>query len=97
MDLFARIKRLLVAINAVGPDARVEGPMRLREDLGVDSLTMVRLVAAVRDEFGFQVRAREMTPKNFLSVDSLAAYLETRLTEQGPPPSSAPSSPGFVR
>ena len=81
MDIISGIKSILVAKNVIGPEKEVTKEMRLNEDLGVDSLAMVRLVSAIKAEFGFQVKARDMGPDNFATVATLAAYIKKRLSE----------------
>ncbi len=81
MDIVASIKRILVAKNVIGQEKEITVEHRLKEDLGVDSLAMVRLVSAIKEEFGFQVKARDMGPDNFATVETLKAYIEKRLAE----------------
>ena len=44
----------------------------------VDSLGVMRLVAFIENAFGLKVPARDLTLKNFRSVDAIAAYVAAK-------------------
>lgn len=52
---------------------------RLTDDLHVDSLSMVELVARLEDAFKFAADPEALTPDHFATVGSLAAYVRSRL------------------
>jgi acyl carrier protein len=62
----------VAAIAAQATGARSGDPLA---ESGLDSVAMVRLLAAVEDGFGVQVPPSEITPENFSSVRALAALV----------------------
>ncbi|AQZ64409.1 Diaminopimelate decarboxylase [[Actinomadura] parvosata subsp. kistnae] len=63
-------------VSELGTDSR------LHDDLHLDSLSMVELVARLEDEFKIVVDPEALTLAHFATVDSLTAYVRSRLDEQ---------------
>ena len=82
---FPLVLQALTAINCVDPDTTLRGEQRLADDLGVDSLGMVRLVGFLGRSMGITVRARDMGAENFGTVASLERYLTSKTAEGGAP------------
>jgi acyl carrier protein len=50
--------------------------------LGIlDSLLLVRLVAAIEEEFGLEIDDRELTPDFFLSLRRMRLFVEHKLAQ----------------
>lgn len=82
---FPLVLRALTAINCVDPGTTLRGEQRLADDLGVDSLGMVRLVRFLSEHLHVTVKARDMGEENFGTVASLERYLTARTVEGGAP------------
>lgn len=55
----------------------IDGTSRLRDDLGLDSLTSMELLVDLEDQIpGFFVDPDSITPRHFNTVDSLAGYID---------------------
>jgi acyl carrier protein len=72
-DVEKRFKRIVADIFKVDA-SKLKGSTRFVEDLGVRSLTMISLVAAVENEFGITTSPQE-TSKNKTIAQSVA-YIE---------------------
>lgn len=57
----------------LGPSAN------LLESGAVDSLGMLDLVAYLQSEFGIEITDDELLPENFQSVESITAFVQTKL------------------
>lgn len=55
---------------------------RLSDDLHLDSLSMIELMATLEDRFKFSVDPETLSLDNFATVGSLAAYVRSRLDER---------------
>lgn len=49
-------------------------------DEGVDSLRMVILLTAVEVEFGFDIPPHDFNFENFINIQKLAAYIESKVS-----------------
>lgn len=84
-EVVDRVRRLLVTVGHVDRD-RIHGKTDLTLDLGLDSLTMLELAAALEDELGVIVDDGDLVEVG--SVDDLCDLIErsaSRLPEQPPP------------
>lgn len=84
--LHARIKNLIVsALNLEGLDPATiqDGAPLFGEGLGLDSVDALELVVALEKEFGIKVQSHEVGKEAFASVESLAAFVRTRLAAAG--------------
>ncbi|HEX6351743.1 phosphopantetheine-binding protein [Actinophytocola sp.] len=69
--------------ETLGRDASTLGEdSRLTDDLHVDSLSMVELVARLEDQFKFAADPEALTPNDFATVGSLTAYVRSRLHDR---------------
>jgi acyl carrier protein len=72
------IRSYLLATSA-NPDVRQLGDDESLLELGViDSAAMVDLIAHLEKTYGIQVDEDDMTPENFDTVNSIAAYVQSR-------------------
>ena|SRR5437867_2509142 len=64
------------------PDTHLSGGTRLLDEVGLDSLEIVRLVNFLEDEFNVSVDVEELVPENFESVDRVVAMVQRILARQ---------------
>lgn len=64
------------------PDTQLSGGTRLLEEVGLDSLEIVRLVNFVEDEFQISVDVEELVPENFETLDRVVAMVQRILSNQ---------------
>lgn len=92
LTILDRVKRAVVE----GLDLEMD-PRELADDeslfggLGADSIAALEIVAAIEDEFGFEVEDEDLTEDLMASVASLTAYVE-RAT--GGPAAECPAEAG---
>lgn len=79
LDLRARLDDVLVKLGVLVAEAPLGDALRLREDLGIDSLAMVRLVRRLNEAFSIRIRASEMTPEHFATVAALEAFIARKI------------------
>ncbi|MBH3428402.1 phosphopantetheine-binding protein [Pseudomonas alkylphenolica] len=73
---------LRVVLN-LSADTVVDADSRLRDDLGLDSLTSMELLISLEDELeGFFVNPDTITPGHFNTVASLAGYIDAHRQPQ---------------
>lgn len=48
----------------------------------LDSLNIALILMTLSQEFGINLEARDVTPKNFRTLDSLVKLVETKLAEK---------------
>lgn len=80
LEVRARLDDVLVKLGVMNAEAPLEDDLRLNEDLGIDSLAMVRLVRRLNEDFAIRIRAREMTAENFATVAALARFIEGKIS-----------------
>ncbi|MDR0339861.1 MAG: phosphopantetheine-binding protein [Desulfovibrio sp.] len=82
MNVKEKLKNALVEelkLEDVTPgDIKDDAPL-FGEGLGLDSLDAIELVVLVQRNFGLTMQDQEEARKAFVSVNSLAAYIEKRL------------------
>ena len=61
--------------QAVGPETQLFGALP-----EFDSMTVVAVVEALEDHFGFVAEDEELTEKTFLNVGNLVNYVQSKLT-----------------
>lgn len=54
-----------VTVQDIRPEAR------LKEDLGLDSMELVRLILELNQAFGIQIKSTEMIPQHFADIESV--------------------------
>lgn len=48
----------------------------------LDSLSLMKLVVFVEEQFGIEVGEAELIPKNFVSINAISQYVSTRQREK---------------
>lgn len=48
-------------------------------DLGIDSITFIKIVVAIEVKFGFEFRDEDLDANKFLKFQSIVSYVENRL------------------
>ncbi len=76
MDLFEKIKEIIVEQLGVDPD-KVTMEARFKEDLEADSLDLVELIMAFEDEFGGEISDEEA--QQIKTVGQAVEYMKARL------------------
>jgi acyl carrier protein len=56
----------------------IDDKAKLIDELGLDSVQIVELIAGLEDEFGITVEDEELNLELFESVDSIAAFLRKK-------------------
>ena len=64
------------------PATQLSGGTLLLEEIGLDSLEIVRLVNFLEDEFKISVDVEELVPENFESVDRVVAMVQRVFSRQ---------------
>jgi acyl carrier protein len=62
---------------------KLEDASHLLEEGVLDSLGVLELVNFLQDEHGIPVEDEELVPENFASIDSIAAFVETKVAAKG--------------
>lgn len=84
-DLKRRLKELLIErlkFEDMTPDDIKDEDLLFAGGLGLDSIDALEIVVMLESEFGIKVKNETAARENFLSVASLAAFVERRLAEQ---------------
>ena len=66
---FVEILQKVVNVNRTA----VTGDHRLREDLGIDSLSLIDVAVAAEDTFGIRIRDEDL--EGFQTVDDVLGYI----------------------
>lgn len=72
-DIFYRIKNVIKEIT--GCD-RIDKTDRLKEELGLDSLSLVVVILALENEFTVTFASSNLSPDEILTVDDLINLVE---------------------
>ncbi len=70
-------ERLKLASNA---DSLGEETGLLGQGIGLDSIEILQLVAAIEEEFGLTLDGNELKPDHFGTVGSLVTFVQERLS-----------------
>lgn len=62
-----------------GRSISVSSEQSFKEELGIDSLTMVELVLATEEEFGIEFDQSDLTEENLGTTDAILRLLERKL------------------
>jgi acyl carrier protein len=82
------LKKLIVAtlnLDGLTPDRIADDEPLFGAGLGLDSVDALELVVALEKEYGISIASHEVDRSVFGSLGSLAAFVERRLAEAGPP------------
>ncbi len=74
-------KTILAILEDLRPDVDAEEETALVSGGILESFDIVSLVNELQDEFGVEIRPKDLVPENFDSVDAMAAMIE-RLEEE---------------
>ena len=58
-------------------DIKEETPIFGAEGLGLDSIDILELIVGIKKEFGVEIADREVAEKVFITVGSVAQYIES--------------------
>lgn len=83
MELTACYEKLVELLHEVDEklkslDAAAVRDKHLTQDLGLDSLDVIKFVLLVEERFGITIADEEIDAKGLLKVDNLAAYVAGR-------------------
>jgi acyl carrier protein len=76
MDMFEKIKEIIIRELSVDPPERVTMDARFKEDLEADSLDLVELIMAFEDEFGGEISDDEA--QKIKTVRQAVDYMQSR-------------------
>lgn len=83
-EIAQKLKEVISVDLQLAEASRVEDTSAsLEHDLGMDSVAVIELIAAVEEFFGFEFLDCDLRPETFESMDSLAAVIAAR-TRVGP-------------
>ena len=71
--------RIIEIIKEMHPNVDVANEEALIDGGILDSMDIVRLVTHLSDEFDVKIRARDIIPANFNSVDAICELIESTL------------------
>jgi acyl carrier protein len=81
MGLRTKLKEIIIDVTHSSDEVEdIEDCDFLVDDLGVDSLGMINLVAILEREFNIKIPNSEVTLKNFKSVELLSGYIGSKIT-----------------
>ena len=83
MEITARIERFIIEEISMGAISEVAPTRQLIEDRVLDSLSLLRLIAFIEEEYDVAVLDGELVPENFQTVESIRAYIERKLKPKG--------------
>jgi acyl carrier protein len=82
----SRIKHLLVNalhLEGLAPSDIADDAPLFGEGLGLDSVDALELVVALEKEFAIRIQSHDVGKEAFVSVSTLAAFIEGRLVAAG--------------
>lgn len=68
--------KIIEIIKTIKPVANLDENTSLIQDKIIDSLSMIRLVAELEDEFDVEISARDIVPENFENVPAIYNLIE---------------------
>ena len=75
-EIEEKVRNFLIEELEIEPD-NIFPDAKLREDMGIDSLDFVDIVVIVEKNFGFKIKAEEMTGVDTFS--KFCDYIETKI------------------
>ncbi|MBK8900845.1 MAG: acyl carrier protein [Anaerolineaceae bacterium] len=83
MNIETKIERFLVEEILLGDRQTKIDPDQMLIEAGIlDSLTLLRLITFVEDQFGVMVDDGEVVPDNFQSIRMTSAFIEKKMQGQ---------------
>lgn len=80
-ELKTKLKEIVIDITHSSDGVEdIEDGDFLVDDLGVDSLGMINLVAMLAERFSIEIPQSEVTLQNFKSIELLGKYIGSKLT-----------------
>ncbi len=83
-DLKLRLKVLLIEaldLEDISPEEIPDGEPLMASGLGLDSIDALELVVRLEKEFGFKIKNSEEARQALVNIDSLAAFIESKMAE----------------
>jgi len=65
------METLIIILEEIDDDIDWENETSLVDDRILDSLTVITMIADLENAFDIEIRAEEITPENFNSVDAM--------------------------
>ena len=75
--VFNKLKTQLNLFNSYGIELNEN--TQLIEELGLDSLTMLQLIALIESEFNIKIKEIEITRTNFNTIINLSTFIHKKL------------------
>ena len=75
MNIQEKITEYILA-NRVSVDAKAS--LGLEDPLGLDSLSIIRFVSFLEEEFGVRVEDEELVPENFLTLKQVMELVNSK-------------------
>ena len=72
-------KHILEILSDALPSVNFESDFLFSE---LDSIGVVTVIVILSDEYGIDLDSSDITPRNFMSLDSLVKMVETKLAEK---------------
>lgn len=72
-------KHILEILSDALPTVNFESDFLFSE---LDSIGVVTVIVILSDEYGIDLDSSDITPRNFMSLDSLVKMVETKLAEK---------------
>lgn len=77
-DIFFKVRETIAAV-ANRLTSEVELDHALVDDLGIDSIQILELLAALEDTFGFELDVDDIRPESFRSVQAVLHFVERKV------------------
>ncbi len=73
---------IIEILEELKPGVDFENEKHLIDDHIIESMTMLRLVTALNDEFDIDITPKDIKPENFQSVEAIHALVESLLEDE---------------
>lgn len=60
-------------------EVKISNKALLKEDLGLDSLSLVNLVLTLNEDFNISIKSEEISKENFYSTETLSNFISKKL------------------
>jgi acyl carrier protein len=71
--------RKIISANCEGKNANEIGLSESLQDLGINSISFIKIVIALEKEFGIEVEDENLNPDDFQTIQSIINYVEARI------------------